>query len=175
MGYFHASKLLKLAFLSSLMRKYVLLEGFYHDFGTKKASASGGSAPWTPEVPLPPLTIYPGAAQGRRNEFRSGMARTEGLGCDPQRGSKGQSPWWGSGGKAPWKPVLKKKLNHNLYSKLIWDYYKMGCVILTRKLFNLPIRVSPLISVFFFFSFCFCFSLHFFLCWKVVRPKPHWP
>ena len=68
MGYFHA---LKLAFLSSLIRKYMLWEGFYHDFSTKKVSASGGfapwppprgSAPWTPEVTLPPLTIYPGAA-----------------------------------------------------------------------------------------------------------------
>ena len=57
-----------------------------------------------------------------------------GRGCDPQRGSKGRSPWWG--------PAVFKNLNHNLYSKLIWDYYKMGCVILTRKLFNLPIRQS---------------------------------
>ena len=40
----------------------------------------------------------------------------------PRGGSKGQSPWWGSGGKAPWKPALFKNLNHNLYSKLIWDY-----------------------------------------------------
>ena len=61
MGNFHASKLLKLAFLSSLSRKYVLWKGFYHDSITKKASASGG-APWTPEVPSPPLTIYPGGA-----------------------------------------------------------------------------------------------------------------
>ena len=77
MGYFHA---LKLAFLSSLIRKYMLWEGFYHDFSTKKVSASGGfapwppprgsapgplpggAAPWTPEVTSPPLTIYPGAA-----------------------------------------------------------------------------------------------------------------
>ena len=44
MGYFHASKLLKLAFLSSLTRKYVLWKGFYHDFSTKKASAPGGGA-----------------------------------------------------------------------------------------------------------------------------------
>ena len=65
MGYFHA---LKLAFLSSLIRKYMLWEGFYdHDFSTKKVSASapwtppGGAAPWTPEVTSPPLTIYPGA------------------------------------------------------------------------------------------------------------------
>ena len=48
MGYFHASKLLKLAFLSSLMRKYVLWKGFYHDFSTKRAAASGGFAPWPP-------------------------------------------------------------------------------------------------------------------------------
>ena len=46
MMYFQASKLLKLAFLSSLTRKYVLLKGFYHDFSTKKASALGGFAPW---------------------------------------------------------------------------------------------------------------------------------
>ena len=77
MGYFHA---LKLAFLTSLIRKNMLWEGFYHDFSTKKASASGGfapwppprgsnlwtppggAAPWTPEVTSPPLTIYPGAA-----------------------------------------------------------------------------------------------------------------
>ena len=77
MGYFHA---LKLALLSSLMRKYMLWEGFYHDFSTKRVSASGdfapwppprGSAPWTPargRCPLDPrgsfapLMIYPGAA-----------------------------------------------------------------------------------------------------------------
>ena len=77
MGYFHA---LKLAFLTSLIRKYVLWKGFYHDFSTKKVSASGGfapwppprgsapwtpargPAPWTPEVTSPPLTIYPAAA-----------------------------------------------------------------------------------------------------------------
>ena len=59
----------------------MLWEGFYHDFSTKKVSASGGlrpltptnglrpldprqggAAPWTPEVTSPPLTIYPGAA-----------------------------------------------------------------------------------------------------------------
>ena len=34
-------------------------------------------------------------------------------GCDPQRGSKGQSPF------APWKPALFKNLNHNLYNKLL--------------------------------------------------------
>ena len=68
--------------MSSLMKKYVLWKGFYHDFSTKKASASGawpqtkglcspgprrgrgGTAPWTTKVPLPPLTIYPGAAPG---------------------------------------------------------------------------------------------------------------
>ena len=33
-GYFHASKLLKLAFLSSLTRKYMLRKGFYHNFST---------------------------------------------------------------------------------------------------------------------------------------------
>ena len=72
MMYIQASKLLKLAFLTSLTRKYVLWKGFYHDFSTKKASASGGlapwppprgsatwtpagsAAPWTPEVPSPP-------------------------------------------------------------------------------------------------------------------------
>ena len=65
--------LLKLAFLLSLTRKYMLWEGFDHNFSTKKASASRGlcpltptrgSAPWTPEFlsPPPPPTIYPGAA-----------------------------------------------------------------------------------------------------------------
>ena len=81
MGYFHASKFLKLAFLSSLMRKYVLWKGFYHNFSTKKGFSfrelrpltptkglcpldpRRGTAPWTPKVPSPPpLTIYPGAA-----------------------------------------------------------------------------------------------------------------
>ena len=54
MGYFHASKLLKLAFLSSLTSKYMLWKGFYHDFSTKKASASGGF-PLTPTKGLCPL------------------------------------------------------------------------------------------------------------------------
>ena len=58
MGYFHAWELLELAFLSSLTRKFILWEGFYHNCSTKKVSASGsfapwppprGSAPWTPE------------------------------------------------------------------------------------------------------------------------------
>ena len=39
----------------------------------------------------------------------------------------------GSGGEAPWKPALFKNLNHNLYGKLIWDYYKIGCVIFTES------------------------------------------
>ena len=51
----------------------MLWEGFYHNFSTKKVSASGGFAPWTPargaapltpEVTLPPLPIYPGTAPG---------------------------------------------------------------------------------------------------------------
>ena len=55
MGYFHASKLLKWAFLSSLTRKYVFWKGFYHDFSTKKASASGGFLIPTKELcPLDP-------------------------------------------------------------------------------------------------------------------------
>ena len=53
MGYFHA---LKLAFLSSLIRKYMLWEGFYHDFSTKKVSASGGFAPWPPPTGSAPWT-----------------------------------------------------------------------------------------------------------------------
>ena len=57
MGYFHA---LKWAFLSSLIRKYMLWEGFYHDFSTKKVSGD-------PEVTSPPLMIYPGAAPGCKN------------------------------------------------------------------------------------------------------------
>ena len=39
--------------------------------------------------------------QGHWNEFRSGSARTGVWGCDPQQGSKGQSPWWGQGAKPP--------------------------------------------------------------------------
>ena len=53
MGYFHV---LKLAFLSSLTRKYILWEGFYHDFSTKKASTSGGFAPWHPQRGSAPWT-----------------------------------------------------------------------------------------------------------------------
>ena len=48
---------IKVVFLSFLMRKYVLWKGFYHDFSTKKASASGGFAPWPPPrsaAPWPP-------------------------------------------------------------------------------------------------------------------------
>ena len=106
MGYFHA---LKLAFLSSLIRKYMPWEGFYHDFSTKKVSASGGfapwppprgSAPWTPEVTSPPLTIYPGVwcvweewcvcgdslERGRSEESSSsGVARPPG---EPKWGQK---------------------------------------------------------------------------------------
>ena len=70
-GYFHELKLLKLPFLSSLTRKYVLWKGFYHDFSTKQTSASGGFAPdphqgalppGPPRFLCPPLTIYPGTA-----------------------------------------------------------------------------------------------------------------
>ena len=73
MGYFHASKLSKLAFLSSLMRKYVLWKGFYHDFNTKKASASGatptkGLCPLDPRGSFAPLTIYPSAAPDINHE-----------------------------------------------------------------------------------------------------------
>ena len=69
----------KLFIMTSLIRKYMLWEGFYHDFSTKKASASGGfapwppprgSAPWTPEVTSPPLTIYPGAAPESSNYLK---------------------------------------------------------------------------------------------------------
>ena len=61
MGYFHASKLSKLAFLSSLTMKNVLWKGFYHYFSTKKASASGGFASLTPTKGLCPLDPPPGA------------------------------------------------------------------------------------------------------------------
>ena len=54
MGYFHASKLLKLAFLSSLTRKYVLWKGFYHYFSTNKASTPQGASPGPPRFPCPP-------------------------------------------------------------------------------------------------------------------------
>ena len=69
-GFFHVWELLKLAFLSSLRKKYMLWEGFYKDFSTKKMSASGDFPPPTPtkrlcpldpKVPLLPLTIYPDA------------------------------------------------------------------------------------------------------------------
>ena len=69
-GFFHVWELLKLAFLSSFKKKYMLWEGFYKDFSTKKMSASGDFPPPTPtkrlcpldpEVPLLPLTIYPDA------------------------------------------------------------------------------------------------------------------
>ena len=50
---FSGNKVIKIAFLSSVTRKYMLWKGFYRDFITKKASASRGSAPWTPEVPSP--------------------------------------------------------------------------------------------------------------------------
>ena len=67
--YFNASKLIKLDFLSSLLRKYMFWKSFYHNFSTKKASASGDLVPWPhqgalpldPQVPSTPLTIYPGA------------------------------------------------------------------------------------------------------------------
>ena len=57
-GHFHALELLEFAFLSSLTRKYMLWEGFYLDFSTWKASASGGK-PLDPcqggaEPPRPP-------------------------------------------------------------------------------------------------------------------------
>ena len=71
-SYFHASKLLKLAFLSilsSLTRKYVLWKGFYHNFSSKKASASGGFAPWSPPRGSAPWTPTGGAAPGPRGSF----------------------------------------------------------------------------------------------------------
>ena len=56
------AKLLKLAFLSSLTRKYVLWKGFYHDFITKKASRGFASPPDPTKglFPLdPPLGALP--------------------------------------------------------------------------------------------------------------------
>ena len=91
MGYFHA---LKLAFLSSLIRKYMLWEGFYHDFSTKKVSAfapwppprgsppgppPGGAAPWTPELTSPPLKVYPGAAPVSNNWKHTPRFHIEGV------------------------------------------------------------------------------------------------
>ena len=61
MGYFHAWELSKLAPLSSLTRKYMLWEGFYHNFSTKKASASGGPFLLDPQGTYAPQKIYPGA------------------------------------------------------------------------------------------------------------------
>ena len=91
--------------------------------------------------------------QWRRNELRSGTARTGVWGYDPQGGSKGQSPW--SGGEAPWKLAFKKKLNPNLnlnlYSKLIWDYYKMDCDGLVLWITRVRTRATSTFHNSFFF------------------------
>ena len=92
MGYFHASKLLKLAFLSSLTRKYVLWKGFYHNFSTKKASAPRGIAPWTPEVPSPPNDL-PWCRPCAR-ALRSGVHKLPGARLRAPVGFKGNG--WGS-------------------------------------------------------------------------------
>ena len=62
----------KISFSVIFNKEILALKGFYHDWSTKKkASASGGfapwppprgSAPWTPRGSFAPLTIYPGAA-----------------------------------------------------------------------------------------------------------------
>ena len=109
---------------------------------TWSISLSFLSIPLSPFFPFSIFSVLRGGGGlrnwtgGRQNEFRSGTVRTGVWGCDPQRGSKRQSPWWGSGSEAPWKPALFKNSNHNLYSKLIWDYYKIGCVISTYKFAN---------------------------------------
>ena len=69
MWYFRETKLLKLASLSSLSRKYIFCKGFYENFITKKkmlasvgfvpdshqgALPSDGTASWTSEVALSP-------------------------------------------------------------------------------------------------------------------------
>ena len=55
---------------------YIPWEGFYYELNNKKASAPPrGSAPWTTELSLPPLTIYPGAAPG------SGWERVRNFQC----------------------------------------------------------------------------------------------
>ena len=78
-GVFSCIKVMKFVFLPSLTRKYVLWKGFYHDFSTKKASASGGFAPLTPTKGLcsldprgsfAPLTIYPGATPVCHADFK---------------------------------------------------------------------------------------------------------
>ena len=79
----------KFASLSSLTRKYMHWEGFYHNFSTKKASELQAALPWppskglccwtplqwTPEVVLPPLTMYPAAAPTQEIEISCGCKK----------------------------------------------------------------------------------------------------
>ena len=53
-------KLLKLAFLTSLTRKFVLWKGFYHDFSPKKAFSFRGLRPLSPTKGLCPLDPHCG-------------------------------------------------------------------------------------------------------------------
>ena len=77
----------------------MLWKGFYQDFSTNKASASGdfapwfptrgsapwtpsgGAAPWTPEVPLPPPMIYPGATPDVEDKLQVSIS-SHLKGCD---------------------------------------------------------------------------------------------
>ena len=75
MGYFHASKVLKLAFLSFLTRKYVLWKGFYHDFSPKEASASGALPPGPPRFLTPQrFTLAPPLKVGSKECSEQGGA-----------------------------------------------------------------------------------------------------
>ena len=51
---FSCNKVIKISFLSSLTRKYLLCKGFYHYFSTKQPEASGSLTP--------PSSLCPGAA-----------------------------------------------------------------------------------------------------------------
>ena len=52
---------IKMSFSDIFNKEIMLWEGFYHDFSTKKASASGALPP-DPQGNFAPLMIYPGTA-----------------------------------------------------------------------------------------------------------------
>ena len=68
MGYFHAQELSKLAFTYS--ERFLIMVSALKSHQLQGAlppgPPPGGTAPGPPEVPLPPLTIYPGAAPDRK-------------------------------------------------------------------------------------------------------------
>ena len=68
-------KVIQISIFVIFNKEIMLCKGLYDYFSTKKASASGGFVPWPPpkalspgpEVVLPFLTIYPGAASDFAN------------------------------------------------------------------------------------------------------------